>query len=113
MIREEFAQLTTWEDRHRLLIARLAIVLLATLVLDAIGTVLVYFFERNAQQTEITSFGDALFFTTVQLLTVSSQLKNPLTTAGRIVDVVLEVWAVIVVAGSAGAIATFFQSGDS
>jgi len=32
--------------------------------------------------------------------------------AGRVVDVFLEVWAVIVVAGSAGAIASFFQSAD-
>jgi hypothetical protein len=54
-----------------------------------------------------------LFFTTVQLLTVSSQIKNPLTPWGRVVDVVLELWAVVVVAGSAGAIATFFQSADS
>ena len=80
--------------------------------MDAVGSALVYLFERHAQGSEVTSFGDAVFFTTVQLLTVSSQLKNPLTTAGRIVDVVLEVWAVVVVAGSAGAIATFFQSGD-
>ena len=85
---------------------------MVTLALDALGSVLMYLFERHTQGTEITSFGDALFFTTVQLLTVSSQIKNPLTTAGRIVDVVLEVWAVIVVAGSAGAIATFFQSAD-
>lgn len=45
------------------------------------------------------------------LLTVSSQLKNPLTSAGRVVDVALELWAVVV-AGSAGASASFFQSGD-
>jgi hypothetical protein len=44
---------------------------------------------------------------------VSSQIKNPLTTAGRIVDIFLEIWAVIVVAGSAGAIASFFETGDS
>ncbi len=49
----------------------------------------------------------------MQLLTVSSQIKNPLTTGGRIVDVFLEVWVVLVVAGSAGAIASFFQTGDS
>jgi len=30
-----------------------------------------------------------------------------------VVDVLLEVWAVIVVAGSAGAVASFFQSGDA
>jgi len=101
-----------WEDRHRLLLARLAIVLLATAAIDVVGSVLVYHFERHAPFTQITSFGDALFFTTVQLLTVSSQIRNPLTKAGRIVDVGLEVWAVIVVAGSAGAIASFFQTAD-
>jgi hypothetical protein len=69
-------------------------------------------FEHRAAGSDIHSFGDALFFTTVQLLTVSSQIKNPLTTGGRIVDVVLELWAVIIVAGSAGALASFFQSAD-
>jgi hypothetical protein len=113
VIREELSRLTTWEERHKRLLARLALVLIATLVVDVVGTVAVYFIERHAKGTDIVSFGDAAFFTTVQLLTVSSQLKNPLTPAGRVVDVVLEVWAVIVVAGSAGAIATFFQSGDA
>jgi len=112
VIREELARLTTWEERHRRLVARLMIVLVLTLLVDAIGSVLVYLFERHAHGTEIASFGDAVFFSTVQLLTVSSQIKNPLTPAGRVVDVVLEVWAVIVVAGSAGAIASFFQSAD-
>jgi hypothetical protein len=110
VIREELDRLVGWEERHRRLVARLAIVLLGTLVLDAVGSVLTYFFERHAPQTEITSFGDAVFFSTVQLLTVSSQIKNPLTPAGRVVDVVLEFWAVIAFAGSAGAIASFFQS---
>ena len=113
MLREELARLWTYEERHRRLFARLIVVLILTLIVDAVGSVLVYFFERHAKGTEITSFGDAVFFTTVQLLTVSSQIKNPLTVAGRVVDVGLEVWAVIVVAGSAGAIATFFQSADS
>jgi Ion channel len=113
VIRDELAHITTWEDRHRRLIARLILVLIATLIIDAIGSVAIYFLERHANGTEITSVGDAVFFTTVQLLTVSSQIKNPLTAGGRVVDVILEVWAVIVVAGSAGAIATFFQSGDA
>ena len=109
MIHEELTQLMTWEERHRRLLARLAIVLMATIAIDALGSVLVYFLERGADGTEITSFGDALFFTTVQLLTVSSQLRNPLTPWGRVLDVILEVWAVIVVAGSAGAVAAFFS----
>jgi hypothetical protein len=112
VIGDELTRLATWGERHRRLLARLAIVLALTLVVDAVGSTLVYFLERHAPQTEVSSFGDAAFFTTVQLLTVSSQLKNPLTTGGRIVDVVLEIWAVIVVAGSAGAISAFFQSAD-
>jgi hypothetical protein len=109
VIYEELRRLTSWEERHRRLLARLTIVVLATIVIDSIGSILVYFLERGAQGTEISTFGDALFFTTVQLLTVSSQIRNPLTPWGRIVDIVLEVWAVIVVAGSAGAIAAFFS----
>jgi len=112
VVREELAQLTTWEQRHRRLVARLAVVFLVTLALDVVCSVAIYFLERHANGTDITSFGDAVFFTTVQLLTVSSQIRNPLTAGGRIVDVFLEFWAVIVVAGSAGAIASFFQSAD-
>jgi hypothetical protein len=113
VIREELARLGTWEERHRRLVGRLLVVLLATLVVDALGTVLIYAFERHVAKGEIHNMFDAFFFTTVQLLTVSSQIRNPLTTWGRIVDIGLEIWAVIVVAGSAGAIASFFQSADS
>jgi hypothetical protein len=113
MMLEELRRLATWEERHRRLAGRLLIVAILTAVVDAIGTTLAYAFERNAGQTDIHSLFDAFFFTTVQLLTVSSQIKNPLTVAGRLVDIGLEVWAVIVVAGSAGAVATFFSTGDS
>jgi hypothetical protein len=112
VFREELLRLVSYEQRHRRLLARLGIVVAATAVVDACGTVAIYFLERHARGTEVHTFGDALFFTTVQLLTVSSQLRNPLTAGGRVVDVVLELWAVIVVAGSAGAIAAFFQAGD-
>jgi hypothetical protein len=47
----------------------------------------------------------------VQLLTVSSQIRNPLTASGRIVDVFLEAWAIVVVAALAGTFAAFF-AGD-
>jgi hypothetical protein len=113
MIREELRRLGTWEERHRRLASRLLLVLMATAAIDVLGTVLVYFFERHAKQTDIHTLWDAFFFTTVQLLTVSSQIKNPLTVSGRVLDIFLEIWAVLVVAGSAGAIASFFQTGDS
>lgn len=113
MIGEELTRLTTWEERHRRLASRLLVVLFLTAIVDALGTVAVYLTESGVKGGDIHGLGDALFFTTVQLLTISSQIKNPLTAAGRIVDVVLEIWGVIVVAGSAGAIATFFQAADS
>jgi hypothetical protein len=74
--REELHLLTSYEQRHRRLLARLAIVITATALIDAVGTVSIFFLERHARGTEIHGFGDALFFTTVQLLTVSSQLRN-------------------------------------
>ena len=113
MIREELKLQGKWQQRHRRLFSRLLLVLMLTAGVDLLGTVLVYFFERNVKQTDIHTLFGAFFFTTVQLLTVSSQIKNPLSVAGRIVDVFLEIWAVLVVAGSAGAIASFFQTGDS
>jgi hypothetical protein len=112
VIREELRRLTHWEERHRRLVARLLLVLVLTLAIDAVGSVMIWVTEHGVKDGDIHTFGDAVFFTTVQLLTVSSQIRNPLTAGGRVVDVLLELWAVIAVAGSAGAIATFFQSGD-
>lgn len=89
------------------------LVVIASVAVDLLGTLAIYLTERHAKGTQISTLGQALFFSSSQLLTVSSSMANPLTPLGRVVDVVLEVWAVIVVAGSAGAVATFFQSGDS
>jgi hypothetical protein len=113
MVLAELGRLMQWKERHRRLVSRLVLVLALTFVIDAAGSVAIYFLERHVRGGDIHTFFDAVFFTTVQLLTVSSQIKNPLTVGGRIVDIVLEVWAVIVVAGSAGAIASFFQTGDA
>lgn len=112
MIREELQRLTTWEERHRRLVARMVITLVLTLAVDAIGSVLTWDFERGVKSGDIHSLGDAVFFATVQLLTVSSQIKNPLTAAGRIVDVGLEIWALFVITAVAGSFSAFFAAGD-
>jgi hypothetical protein len=111
-LREEITKLKTWGDQHRLLVFRMTVIFALTLVVDAIGTALVYFLERHGHGSGVHTLFDAFFFTTVQLLTVSSQLPNPVTTGGRIVDIFLEMWAVLVVAGSAGTFASFLQAGD-
>lgn len=55
----------------------------------------------------------ALFFATAQILTVSSSMKNPVTHAGQVVDVGLEMWGVFVITAVAGSFAAFFRAGDS
>jgi drug/metabolite transporter (DMT)-like permease len=113
VIREELARLFTWEERHRRLAARLLIALGLTLVVLAIGSVLIWAFESGVKGGDIHGFGDAVFFTTVQLLTISSSITNPLTAGGRVVDIALEAWAIFVVTAVAGSFASFFSTGDA
>ena len=113
MIREELRRLFTWEERHRRLAARLLIASGLTLAVLAAGSVLIWAFESGKKGGNIHGFGDAVFFTAVQLLTVSSSITNPVTAAGKVVDVALEAWAIFVVTAVAGSFAAFFSSGDS
>ena len=113
MIREELSRLFTIGERHRRLVARLVLALAASAVVFVAGTLLIWTFECGQKGGNINNIGDAAFFTGVQLLTVSSSIANPLTAAGKIVDVFLEAWAIFVVTAVAGSFATFFSSGDS
>ena len=40
-------------------------------------------------------------------------MQNPVTSAGRILDVALEAWAIFVITAVAGSFATFFSTGDA
>lgn len=113
MVGEELKRLFTWQERHRRLAARLIIAVGLTVVVLAVGSVLIWLFESGKKGGEINGFGDAVFFTVVQLLSVSSSLTNPVTAVGKVIDVVLEVWAIFVVTAVAGSFASFFSSGDS
>jgi hypothetical protein len=112
MLGEELRRLVTWSERHRRLLARLVIAVALSLVVDAVCTTLMWSYERGLQGSNIHGFGDALFFSTVQLVTISSSFKNPVTHAGQVVDVVLEFWGIFVVTAVAGSFASFFTSGD-
>jgi hypothetical protein len=97
---------------HRQLRGRAASALVLVGIVDLVGTVLMWFFEDEASRSEIHNLWDALFFSTVQLLTVSSQILNPVTTGGRIVDIFLELTAITFVTAIAGAFAKFFVDLD-
>ena len=94
---------------HALLRSRLTALFLATVILDAVATLLIFLFERHADGTEITNLGDAAFWTTTQLLTVSSQLPNPISPPARVLDVFLQFWAISAVAILAGSFGAFFH----
>jgi hypothetical protein len=94
---------------HEHLRSRLLALLAVTLVVDAVASVLIFLFERGAERTEITDIGDSIFWTSTQLLTVSSQLPNPLSTPGRVLDIFLQAYAISIVAYLAGSFSAFFH----
>lgn len=93
---------------HQVLRHRVVTGLALVAVADAIGSVLMYVFEQGAEDGKINVFTDALFFSTVHLLTISSQMPNPVTGPGRIVDVGLEIFGLFVVTALAGSFASLF-----
>jgi hypothetical protein len=92
---------------HRTARQRLLGLITLTLLFDALTSVIAYFVERDEPNTDIDSYGTALFWTTTQLLTVSSQMSNPVTTGGRVLDVFLELWGITVVATLAAILGAF------
>lgn len=112
MVVEELRRLLTWSERHRRLLARIAIAFGLSAVVDLACAALMWSFEGGAKGSDIHGFGDAIFFATVQILTVSSAFRNPITGGGQAVDVVLEFWAIFVVTAVAGSFASFFSTGD-
>jgi hypothetical protein len=95
---------------HRFLRARLTFLIASTLAVDVVATVLMYWFEGGAKGSDFDDLGGALFWVSAQLTTVSSQMANPVTTPGRVLDILLEVWSISIVATAAASIAAFFHA---
>lgn len=84
-------------------------IIIATIGVDLFCAVMAFLLERHSPQTEVKTFGSAAFCTTTQLLSVSSQLKNPISLGGRILDVFMEIYAITVIATLAGAVGSILQ----
>jgi hypothetical protein len=108
-VREVVAVARATTMTHELLRSRLTFVFITSVVLDLAASALILLFERRAPGTEITTVGDALFWTSTQLLTVSSQLKNPISTEARVLDVFLQAYAISAVTTLAGSFGAFFH----
>ena len=60
-----------------------------------------------SETAQIESLGSALFWTTTQLLTVSFNIQNPISFPRRVLDVMMEIYAITVVGSLAGAFGAF------
>jgi hypothetical protein len=96
-------------DPHQHLRERLLAVGFVTLVVALVCGLLAFLFERHGPRTEVHTLWDGFFWASTQLLTVSSQMKNPVTTGGRILDLFMEAYAITVVASLAGSFGAFFH----
>lgn len=96
-------------NTHTHLRERLLAISVISVLVDLVASVAIFYLERTAPRTEIHTMGDALFWTSTQLLTVSSQLRNPISTGARILDVGLQAYAISVVAALAGSFGAFFH----
>ncbi|HEX3518088.1 MAG TPA: hypothetical protein VHT29_03535 [Solirubrobacteraceae bacterium] len=94
---------------HRRLRGHLVAIITATIGVDLLCAIAAFLLERHTSETEIKTFGSAFFWTSTQLLTVSSQIKNPISVGGRVLDVFMEIWAISVIAVLAGAFGSFLQ----
>jgi hypothetical protein len=92
---------------HAHLRRRLGWLVVSTLVVDVVCSLLAYAVERNAPRSQLHTYGQCLFWTTTQLLTVSSQLVNPVTRSGMWLDVLMEFFGITVIAALAGSFGSF------
>ena len=81
---------------------------MVTLAFDLVAAAIALAAEHGHEHA-FGSYWGALFWTTTQLLTVSSQLPNPSSTAAHLLDVVLELWSITIVTSVAGSWAAFFH----
>ncbi len=88
---------------------RLVTALVATLIVDVLASVTMFLLEGEASSTALDSFGDALYWTTSQLTTVSSTMPNPVTGVGQVITVLVNVYSITVVSTLAGMFGAFFH----
>jgi hypothetical protein len=94
---------------HRRYRDHLTMIVVVTIAVDLVCTVLAFLLERHAAGSEIHTLGSAFFWTSTQLLTVSSQMKDPISFGGRALDIFMEAYAISVVATLAGSTGAFIQ----
>ena len=89
---------------NELLLARLTVLVVLTVILNSRTPSCSIGSKRNAPGSEVTA-GDALFWTSSQITTISSSLANPISTGGRILAVLTDLVSIAMVSLLFGTIA--------
>jgi len=98
------------EERHKRLHGRLIGLLAVSFLLDVVVTSLLSLFDSFSDNGS-RSFPRAFAWTTSQMLVGGSSYTTP-TGSGHVLEVLLQVYGIIVIAAIAGSFATFFLSSD-
>jgi ABC-type phosphate/phosphonate transport system permease subunit len=107
--RELYDVLNATTRTHRVLRDRLVFVAVVSIAIDLVCALLAFMLERHAPGSDVKSYGSAVFWTSTQLLTVSSQFRNPISDWARVLDVLMEAYAITIVATLAGTFGAFFH----
>jgi flagellar basal body-associated protein FliL len=107
--REMIAVVQGSSRTHAHLRRRLLTIFLVTAFFAVVSTLVVYLTEHGAKHGEIHSLFDAFLFSTSQLLTASS-VANPKTNAGKVLELLFDIYAITVVATLAGSFGAFFHA---
>lgn len=109
LVRDVWDVVRAASPTHLHLRNRLVMAFVATLIVDVLASVAMFVVEGDAPSTALDGFGDALYWTTSQLTTVSSTLPNPVTGVGQVVSVIVNLYAITVVSTLAGMFGAFFH----
>jgi len=93
---------------HRLLRDRLVVIAVITAFVWVAASVAMYFLEHHEAGTDIHNGWQAAYWTASQMTAVGSAYQNPVSTGASILDIVIKIYAVVVVASLTGAVGAFF-----
>jgi hypothetical protein len=93
---------------HQLFHDRLLVLGLLTLVVCVVVSVVMFAVERHATGTDIHNLWQAIYWTASAMTAIGSNYANPRTPAAHVVDLLLKLYAILVVASLTGAVGAFF-----
>jgi hypothetical protein len=93
---------------HQLFHDRLLVLGVLTLVVGLAASVAMLLLERHASGTNIHNAWQAAYWTASAMTAIGSSYANPITPAAHVLDLVLKLYAIVVVASLTGAVGAFF-----